>query len=88
MISVRRPSPALVISCLALTIALGGTSYAAASPLPKNSVGTAQLKNSAVTSPKVRTAPSCGATSLPARSGRAGGPAVRPGQRGRQGRRE
>jgi hypothetical protein len=53
-ISVRRPSPALVISCLALTVALGGTSYAAAVALPKGSVGTPQLKNSAVTSAKVK----------------------------------
>ena len=54
MISVRRPSPALVISCVALALALGGTSFAAVSALPKNSVGTAQLKASAVTSAKVK----------------------------------
>ena len=53
-ISVRRPSPALVISCLALAVALGGTSYAAAVALPKGSVGTPQLKNSAVTTAKVK----------------------------------
>ncbi len=53
-ISVRRPSPALVISCVALALALGGTSYAAVLKIPSNSVGTAQLKNSAVTSAKVR----------------------------------
>ena len=53
-ISVRRPSPALVISCLALALALGGTSYAAAVALPAGSVGTAQLRNSAVTSQKVK----------------------------------
>ena len=44
MISVRRPSPALVISCVALALALGGTSFAAVSALPKNSVGTPQLE--------------------------------------------
>ena len=54
MISVRRPSPALVISCVALALALGGTSFAAVSALPKNSVGTSQLKASAVTSAKVK----------------------------------
>ncbi len=54
MISVRRPSPALVISCVALALALGGTSFAAVSALPKNSVGTPQLKASAVTSAKVQ----------------------------------
>ena len=53
-ISIRRPSPALVISCLALTFVLGGTSYAAVQALPNNSVGTPQLKNSAVNSAKVK----------------------------------
>ena len=47
------PSPALVIACLALIVALGGVSYAAAT-LPKHSVGTAQLKKSAVTGAKVK----------------------------------
>jgi hypothetical protein len=50
---VRRPSPALAIACLALFVALGGTGYAV-SELPKNSVGTKQLKLNAVTGPKVR----------------------------------
>jgi len=45
-----RPSPALVISLIALFVALGGTSYAAITTLPKNSVGTAQSENGAVTS--------------------------------------
>jgi hypothetical protein len=49
----RRPSPATVIACIALAVALGGTSYAAVS-LPRNSVGTAQLKNNAVTTAKVK----------------------------------
>src|SRR5581483_2402945 len=49
----RRPSPAFVLAGLALAVALGGTSYAAVS-LPANSVGTAQLKNDAVTSLKVK----------------------------------
>lgn len=48
-----RPSPALIISVIALMVALGGTSYAAFS-LPKNSVGTKQLKNRAVTSGKIK----------------------------------
>ena len=48
-----RPSPAMVVACLALTVALGGTSYAAIK-LPKNSVGTKQLKRNAVTGPKVK----------------------------------
>ena len=49
----KGPSPALVIACLALAVALGGTGYAAVS-LPRNSVGTVQLKNDAVVSSKVR----------------------------------
>ena len=52
-ISVRRPSPALVISCIALTVALGGTSYATVLQVPKNSVGPAQLKSAAVTNKKI-----------------------------------
>src|SRR5262249_52930438 len=47
------PSPALVISLIALFIALGGTSYAAIK-LPKNSVGTKQLKKNAVTGVKIK----------------------------------
>ena len=46
-------SPALVVSLIALFVALGGTSYAAINSLPQNSVGTAQLKNGAVTPPKI-----------------------------------
>jgi hypothetical protein len=49
----RRPSPALVIACLALGVALGGTSYAAVTQLPRASVGTPQLKSSAVTNAKL-----------------------------------
>ncbi len=48
-----RPSPAMVVACLALGLALGGTSYAAIK-LPKNSVGTKQLKKNAVTGPKIK----------------------------------
>jgi hypothetical protein len=47
------PSPAMVVACLALVVALGGTSYAAVT-LQSNSVGTAQLKSNAVTSPKIK----------------------------------
>lgn len=48
-----RPSTALVVACLALGIALGGTGYAAIN-LPARSVGTAQLKKNAVISSKVK----------------------------------
>ncbi len=49
----RRPSPATVIAAIALLVALGGTGYAATA-LPADSVGTAQLKDNAVISAKVR----------------------------------
>lgn len=48
-----RPSPALVVATIALIVALGGTSYAAFI-VPKNSVGTRQLKNDAVTTKKIK----------------------------------
>jgi len=50
----RRPSPAMIVACVALLVALGGTSFAAATQLGRNSVGTLQLKNGAVTNPKIR----------------------------------
>ncbi|HEU0303854.1 MAG TPA: collagen-like protein [Gaiellaceae bacterium] len=49
----RRPSPAMIVASIALLVALGGTSFAAVSQLPRFSVGTPQLKSNAVTSPKV-----------------------------------
>jgi hypothetical protein len=49
----RRPSPALVVSILALVVAMAGTSYAAFK-LPKNSVGTKQIKKNAVTTAKIK----------------------------------
>jgi hypothetical protein len=52
--SIRRPSPALVIACLALFVALSGTSYADVLKLPFNSVGTRQLRANAVVSSKVK----------------------------------
>ena len=45
----------MIVACIALLVSLGGTSVAAVSQLvPRNSVGTAQLKNGAVTNAKVR----------------------------------
>jgi hypothetical protein len=49
----RQLTFANVVACIALFVALGGASYAAFK-LPKNSVGTRQLKKSAVTSAKVK----------------------------------
>jgi Pentapeptide repeats (8 copies) len=56
----RAPSPAMIVACIALFVALGGTSYAAIR-LPANSVGTKQIKNSAVTGVKVKNATLTGA---------------------------
>jgi len=50
----RRPSPAMVVACLALLVALSGTGIAAATQVARNSVGTPQLKDSAVTNAKLR----------------------------------
>jgi hypothetical protein len=47
-----RPTAGLVVSIIALIVALGGTSYAAFT-LPKDSVGTKQLKKSAITGNKI-----------------------------------
>jgi hypothetical protein len=47
----QRITPSLLISSLALFIALGGASYAA---LGKNSVGSKQIKNNAVTTKKIK----------------------------------
>jgi len=43
----------MVVACVSLGIALGGTSVAAINALPRNSVGTAQIKNGAVTKKKI-----------------------------------
>ena len=68
------------VALLALFVALGGTSYAAIS-LPRNSVGTPQLKKNAVTSAKVKNrslrANDFAAGQLPAgRAGAAGAPGL------------
>ena len=49
------PSPSMVVASIALLVALGGTSIAAvAVAVPRNSIGTLQLKNNAVVSAKVK----------------------------------
>jgi hypothetical protein len=50
----RRPSPAMIVACIALVVSLGGTSVAAVSVIPRNGVGEAQLRKGAVTAPKIR----------------------------------
>lgn len=50
----HRPSPAMVVACLALLVALTGTSVAAVQAIAPNSVGTPQLRTGAVTNPKLK----------------------------------
>jgi hypothetical protein len=47
-----RPSPALVVAVIALVVAMGGTAYAGFR-VPRNSVGSNQLKKNAVTNKKI-----------------------------------
>jgi hypothetical protein len=49
----KLPSPAIVLAAVALLVALGGTSIAAVTQIPRASVGTAQLKANAVTGAKI-----------------------------------
>ena len=51
---IPKPSPAMIVACLALAVALSGTGYATILALPANSVGTVQLKNNAVIPSKVK----------------------------------
>jgi hypothetical protein len=50
---IRHPSPAMIVACVALAVALGGVSYAATVVLPRASVGALQLKANSVNSSKV-----------------------------------
>jgi hypothetical protein len=49
----HKPSPAMMVACVALLVALSGTGVAALSQLPRASVGTSQLKRNAVTPQKL-----------------------------------
>jgi hypothetical protein len=51
-VRLRRPSPAMVVACLALVLAMGGTTWAVTS-LPVDSVGSAQLRTGAVSNAKL-----------------------------------
>jgi hypothetical protein len=79
-----------LVACLALFIALGGAGYAAFK-LPKNSVGTKQLKKGAVTAAKVRPgsllAKDFKQGQLPAGAVDRGAPSDRRGRRGRAAKR-
>ena len=50
--AIRRPSASMVVAIVALVVAMAGTSYAALT-LPKNSVGSKQLRAGAVTNAKL-----------------------------------
>ena len=52
MRKIRFPSPAMVVSLVALFVALGGAGYAAVT-LPRASVGSAQIRSGAVTETKI-----------------------------------
>jgi hypothetical protein len=52
--TIPKPSPAMVVACLALSVALAGTGYATVLNVPANSVGTINLKPNAVISSKVK----------------------------------
>jgi hypothetical protein len=53
-VRLRWPSPAMVVACVALAVALAPASYAVSQLVPADSVGTPQLQRDAVTSNKVR----------------------------------
>jgi hypothetical protein len=55
-----RPSPSMAVAFTALLVSLGGTGYAVVA-LPANSVGSKQLKKSAVTTAKVKSSAITGA---------------------------
>jgi hypothetical protein len=48
-----RPSAPMVVACLALLVALGGTSYATVLNVPRNSVGPPHIKRNAVGPQKI-----------------------------------
>jgi hypothetical protein len=77
-----------VVACLALFVALGGASYAA-TQLPKNSVGSLQIKKDAVTGAKVKDgslrAADFRAGQIPAGPARSTGPAGPQGVQGLRG---
>jgi len=50
---VKRLSPSMVVACIALVVALAGTSVAAISALPRGSVTTTAIHNGAVTTSKL-----------------------------------
>jgi hypothetical protein len=84
----KLPSPAMIVALIALFVALGGTSYAV-TQLPRNSVGTPQIKNNAITGTKVKdrslSASDFAAGSLPAGPAGPAGPQGPKGDKGDRG---
>lgn len=84
----RLPSPPLVVACVALAVSLGGVGYAA-SVLPRNSVGTVQIRNDAIVSTKIKNrsllAADFKAGQLPAGPSGAKGDTGEKGERGAKG---
>ena len=55
---IRRPTPAMVVACAALLVALGGTSFAAVKVLvPRNSVGSLQVIDHSLLAKDFKTPP-------------------------------
>jgi hypothetical protein len=79
----RLPSPALIVACVALVVALGGVSYAAG-VLPANSVGAKQIKKRAVGLQKITPAARAALTGQKGEKGDQG-PAGPAGPAGAQG---
>ena len=73
----RRPSPAMVVACLALLVALGGTGMAAATQLARNSVGT---PSSRTARSRIRRSGTTRSTRRRSQRGRCSAPTSRPGQ--------
>ena len=79
-----RPSPAMVVACIALVFAMTGAGYAAGM-LGPNTVGTKQLKKNAVISSKVKNGSLLGRTSRQDSSRGPQGPQGAQGSQGAQG---
>jgi hypothetical protein len=69
----HRPSPAMLVSLIALFAALGGTSYAALK-LPANSVGSAQVINGSLQTADLAKKTAAALTGKPGRQGPQGRP--------------
>ena len=72
MLRIQRPSPAMVVACAALVVALGGTGVAAVKVLvPRNSVGSLQVIDHSLLAKDFKTPPK-GPQGVPGAAGPAG----------------